>query len=151
MSKETLYGDVLLLAGIISYLGPFRSDIRTELLSKWRKLCQTGNINTSPEDAAKTPDTNMDGPPLETPFGFHIPLSENLQLPLAQALDTPQETPQRKMILKLLLWGCRRSWVQGWPLLVDTEQHQDISSKNCIISGKSKYVQMSFACKIISD
>lgn len=137
MNRETLHGDVLLLAGIISYLGPFRCDIRTELLSKWRKLCQTGNINMDPEDSTDALFTNSDGVLVETHLGFPIALSENLQLPLAQALGVPQETSPRNMILKLLLWGCKRSWVQGWPLLVDTKQHLDISSQSCIISGKS--------------
>lgn len=128
---------MLLLAGIISYLGPFRPDVRTELLSKWRTLCQTGNINMDPEDHAEALFRSSDGEPVEAPLGFPIALSEDVRLPLAQALGVPQETSPRKMILKLLLWGCRRSWVQGWPLLVDAKQHQDISSQNCIISGRS--------------
>lgn len=136
MNRETLHGDALLLAALVTYLGPFRSHIRTELLSKWRKLCQTGNINLSPEDPTDVLVTKSDGALVETPLGFPIALSETLQLPLAQALGVPQDTSLRNMILKLLLWGFRRPWVQGWPLLVDTSQHLDISSQSCIISGK---------------
>lgn len=136
LNRETLHGDVLLLAAIVTYLGPFRSHIRTELLSKWRQLCQTGSINLSPEDPTHVLLTKPDGALVETPPGFPIALSESPQLPLAQALAVPQDTSLRNMILKLLLWGLRRPWVQGWPLLADTNLLLDRSSPSCIISGK---------------
>lgn len=136
-NRETLHGDVLLLAAIVTYLGPFRPHIRTELLSKWRKLCHTGSINRNPEDPTEVLLTKSDGAPVETLPGFPIALSESVQLPLAQALGVPQATSLRNMILKLLLWGFRRPWVQGWPLLVDTKHHQDISCQSCIIIGQS--------------
>lgn len=91
----------------------------------------------NPEDPRNSQFTNSDAAPSCLPLGFPIPLSEKLQMPLVQALGVSQGTPTRRMILKLLLWGCRSSWVQCWPLLADTQQHLDLSSQSCIINGKS--------------
>lgn len=91
----------------------------------------------NPEDPSNSLFSNSDAAPSCPPLGFPIPLSEKLQVPLTQALGVPQGTPTRRMILKMLLWGCRSSWVQCWPLLADTQQHLDLSSQSCVISGKS--------------
>lgn len=90
----------------------------------------------NPEDPTDVLVTKLDGAFVETPLGFPIALSETLQMPLAQALGVSQGTSLRNMILKLLLWGFRRPWVQGWPLLVNASQYLDTSSQSCIISGK---------------
>lgn len=68
---------------------------------------------------------------------FPITVSERLQLPLSQALDMPQDTPPARTVVKLLLWGCRSTWVQCWPLQADIQQHLDISSQSWLITGKS--------------
>lgn len=137
LNKQTSPGDALILAAIISYLGPFGPDIRTELLSKWRELCQTGSININPKDPRISLFTHSDAAPSFPLLGFPILVSERLQLPLGQALGMPQDTPSTRMVVKLLLLGCRCPWVQHWPLLTDTQQHLDISSQNWLITGGS--------------
>lgn len=137
--NQTLPGDALILAGIISYLGPFSPDIRTELLSKWRELCQTGSININPEDPRASLFTYSDTAPPYPTLGFPIPVSERLQLPLGQALCMNkwqlQKTTSARLVSKLLLWGCTSTWVQRWPLLADTQHHLEISCQNCLITG----------------
>lgn len=133
---QSLSGDALILAAIVSYLGPFGPDMRTELLSKWKNLCKTGQFNIKPKDPRTTlftqPDTSSY--PL---LGFPIPVSEKLQIPYGQALGMSQDTTSERMVVKLLLWGCSGAWVQFWPLLVDTHQHLDIISQRWIITGRT--------------
>ncbi|XP_042341799.1 dynein heavy chain domain-containing protein 1 [Plectropomus leopardus] len=136
LNNKTLPGDALILAAIISYLGPFRPDIRTELLSKWTELCQTGSININPKDPRASLFTRSDAAPSHPPLGFPIPVCERLQLPLGRALGMHQNAPSARMVVKLLLWGCRSAWAQRWPLLADTQQHLDISSQSRLITGK---------------
>lgn len=135
LNNQTLPGDALILAAIISYLGPFGPDVRTELLSKWRELCQTGIININREDPRTSLFTHSDTSPSSPVLGFPIAVSESLQLPLGQALGIPRDAPPARVLVKLLLWGCRSAWVQCWPLLADTQQHLDISSQSCLITG----------------
>lgn len=137
LNNQTLLGDALLLAATISYLGPFGPDIRTELLSKWTALCQTGSININPDDPRTSLLTHTDVSPSYPLLGFPILVSERLQRPLGRALGTLQDTPSARMVVKLLLWGCRSAWVQRWPLLADTQLHLDISSQSWLITGRS--------------
>lgn len=134
LNNQTLPGDALILAAIIAYLGPFGPDIRTELLSKWRELCQTGHIDINPTDPRTSLFTQSDTATSYPILGFPILVSERLQRPLGQALGMLQDSPSDRMVKKLLLWGCRSAWVQCWPLLADTQQHLDINSQS--ITGK---------------
>ncbi|XP_070683759.1 dynein heavy chain domain-containing protein 1 [Pempheris klunzingeri] len=136
--NQTLPGDSLILAAAISYFGPFGPDTRTELLSKWGELCRTGRININPEDPRTSLFTHSDTAPSQPLLGFPVLVSERLQLPLGLALGTLQDAPSARMIVKLLLWGCRSVWVQRWPLLADTQQHLDISSQSWFITGGAK-------------
>lgn len=70
-------------------------------------------------------------------YFFPITESKKLQLPLRQALDLPQGTLPARMVVKLLPWGCRRAWVQCWPLLADIQQHLHRSSQSLFVTGKS--------------
>ncbi|XP_068177150.1 dynein heavy chain domain-containing protein 1 [Antennarius striatus] len=125
LSVRASAGDALILAAIVSYAGPFGPDVRKELLSKWRSLCQTGSIDKKPED----PRASLLGPPDATPPdplpGFPIPVSEGLQEPLSQVLYLPLDAPLGQMVVKLLLLGCRRAWLQRPLLLADTDRHAD--------------------------
>lgn len=146
LNNQTLPGDALILAAIISYLGPFGPDMRTELLSKWKELCQTGSIDINPKDPRTSLFTHSDGAPSYPLLGFPIPVSERLQLPLGQALGMLQDAPFARMVVKLLLWGCTTAWVQCWPLLADTQQHPDISSQSWFIKGRSSVLGFAISC-----
>lgn len=111
--------------------------MRIELLSKWRDLCETGHININPKDPRISLFTDSDAAPSHPLLGFPISVSERLQLPLGQALSVLQDAPSARMVIKLLLWGCRSAWVQCWPLLANTQQHLDISSQSWLITGRS--------------
>lgn len=111
--------------------------MRTELLSKWKNLCKTGRLDINPKDPRTSlfaqPDTTSSYPLL----GFPIPVSEKLQIPLGPSLGMSQDSTSARMVVKLLLWGCSGAWVQFWPLLVDTQQHLDITSQRWIITGRT--------------
>ncbi|XP_008294462.1 dynein heavy chain domain-containing protein 1 [Stegastes partitus] len=141
LRNQSVPGDALILAAIISYLGPFAPDIRTELLSKWRVLCQTGSINVNPKDPRTSLFTDFDAAPLIHCPGFPIPVTERLQLPLGQVLGMNEwqleDTLSARLVVKLLLWGYRGGYVQRWPLLADTQQHLEISCQNWLITGEN--------------
>ena len=42
-----IIGNIILVAGSISYLGPFNSKYRTALLDKWMKKCEELKLSTS--------------------------------------------------------------------------------------------------------
>ncbi|XP_054635114.1 dynein heavy chain domain-containing protein 1-like isoform X3 [Dunckerocampus dactyliophorus] len=142
LERQRLPGDAMILAAIMSYLGPFAADVRTELLSKWKELCQTGSIDTNPKDPRSSLIASPDITPTESITSFPVALSEMLRQPLCRALgikhDWPlQDTSSTRLEMKLLLWGCRRSWVKHWPLLADTQHHLEISSHNGVITGET--------------
>uniref|UniRef100_A0AAQ5XW98 AAA+ ATPase domain-containing protein n=1 Tax=Amphiprion ocellaris TaxID=80972 RepID=A0AAQ5XW98_AMPOC len=145
LRNQNVQGDALILAAIISYLGPFGPDIRTELLSKWSELCQTGSININPKDPRTSLFTDFDTAPLIHCFGFPIPVTERLQLPLGQALGMNEwqlgDTVSARMVVKLLLWGHRGPYVQRWPLLTDTQQHLEIRCQNGHNTGENAELQ----------
>ncbi|KAM7394625.1 hypothetical protein PAMP_021413 [Pampus punctatissimus] len=153
LNNQTLPGDALILAAIISYLGPFAPDIRTELQSKWRELCQTGSININPKDPRASLFTYSNTASSNPTLGFSIPVSEKLQLPLGQTLGINkwqlQDAASARLVVKLLLWGCRRTWVQRWPLLVDTQHHLEIGSQNCLITGENATLEKELECGIV--
>ncbi|KAM7419727.1 hypothetical protein PAMA_016693 [Pampus argenteus] len=153
LNNRTLPGDALILAAIISYLGPFAPDVRTELLSKWRELCQTGSININPKDPRASLFTYSDTASSYPTLGFPIPVSERLQLPLSQTLGINkwqlQDAASARSVVKLLLWGCRRTWVQRWPILVDTQHHLEISSQNCLITGENATLEKELDCGMV--
>ncbi|KAM3865290.1 LOW QUALITY PROTEIN: dynein heavy chain domain-containing protein 1-like [Diretmus argenteus] len=138
LNNQTIPGDALILAATISYLGPFGPDIRTELLSKWRTLCQTGSININPEDPRTSLFPHTDPAPPDPPLAVPIPVSEKLHSALARTVGIDQWQVQdltARLVVKLLLWGYRRPWVQQWPLLVDTQHHEDITCQRWHITG----------------
>ncbi|XP_040891858.1 dynein heavy chain domain-containing protein 1 [Toxotes jaculatrix] len=139
LHNQNVQGDALILAAIIAYLGPFAPDIRAELLSKWRELCQTGGININPRDPRICLFAQSDPAPPHPPAGFPIPVSEMLQLPLSRALGVNewqlQDAVSARPVVQLLLWGYRSPLVQCWPLLADIQQHLEISSESWLITG----------------
>ncbi|XP_051940421.1 dynein heavy chain domain-containing protein 1 [Hippocampus zosterae] len=156
LQRQCLPGDAMVLAAIISYLGPFAADVRTELLSKWRVLCQTGIIDANPTDPRSSLFTSSDPATAQPMSGFPVTLSGTLQPLLCRVLGVkdwpPHETATTRLVLKLMLWGCRRSWVKCWPLLADTKHHLEINSKNGVITGETGddvSLGKEFECEIV--
>ncbi|XP_060923144.1 dynein heavy chain domain-containing protein 1 [Limanda limanda] len=139
LQKHNLSGDALVLAAVVAYLGPFPSDVRTELLTKWRNLCETGSINLNPEDPRTSLFPQSNPAPPSPPRGFPIPVFESSQLALGRALGLSdlqiQNTVSSRVVVQLLLWGYRNTQCQRWPLLVDTQQHQERSSQSWFLTG----------------
>ncbi|XP_069387019.1 dynein heavy chain domain-containing protein 1 isoform X2 [Paralichthys olivaceus] len=139
LQNQNLPGDALILAAIMAYSGPFPPDVRTELLTKWRKLCQTGSININPEDPRTSLFTQSDPASLTPHLGFPIHVFERPQLPLGRALGLSdlrlQNSLSSRLVVQLLLWGYRISLGQRWPLLADIQQHQERSSKSWCLTG----------------
>ncbi|KAM4583530.1 dynein heavy chain domain-containing protein 1 [Odontesthes bonariensis] len=150
---QNIPGDALILAAIMSYSGPFGPDIRTELMSKWREFCQTGSISINPKDSRTSLFTNMDAEPISPCLGFPITVTENLLLPLGQTLGMNEwqleSTPSGRLVVKLLLWGYRCSFVQRWPLLADTEQHLEMSSQNRLITGQDAKLEKEIGFELV--
>ncbi|XP_053275768.1 dynein heavy chain domain-containing protein 1 isoform X2 [Pleuronectes platessa] len=139
LQKHNLAGDALVLAAVVAYLGPFPPDVRTELLTKWRKLCETGGINLNPEDPRTSLCPQSHPAPPSPPPGFPIPVFERPQLPLGRALGLSdlqiQNTVSSRLVVQLLLWGYRNTQCQRWPLLADIQQYQERSSQSWFITG----------------
>ncbi|XP_005749883.1 dynein heavy chain domain-containing protein 1 [Pundamilia nyererei] len=139
--NQNVPGDALLLAATVSYLGPFGPDTRTELLRKWQTLCQTGSIDINPNDPRISLFTQLDTVPGSLSLGFPIPVTERLQLPLGQALGMnewqTEDTLSARLVVKLLLCGYRSTYIQHWPLLVDSQQHLEMNFPNSLILGKN--------------
>ncbi|XP_041640066.1 dynein heavy chain domain-containing protein 1 [Cheilinus undulatus] len=149
LNDQTLLGDALTLAAVISYLGPFGPDTRTELLSKWRELCQTGRVEMNPKDLRTSLFAHSDTEKSHPLPGFPITLSESLWLPAGRALGRSQDAPTNRIVVKLLLWGCRRAWVQRWPLLVDAQQHPDVSPQSLLKPGKKTNLEKETECGLV--
>lgn len=143
--NQNVPGDALLLAATISYLGPFGPDTRTELLRKWQTLCQTGSIDINPNDPRTSLFTQLDTVPGSLSPGFPIPVTERLQLPLGQALGMnewqTEDTLSARLMVKLLLCGYRSTYIQHWPLLVDSQQHLEMNFPNSLIPGMCLHFQ----------
>ncbi|XP_047434083.1 dynein heavy chain domain-containing protein 1 [Mugil cephalus] len=148
-------GDALILAAIISYLGPFGPDVRSELLGKWKRLCETGSIDANPHDPRTSLFTRSDAAPPPPSAGFPIPLTERLQLPLGQVLGMKEwqaeETLSARLLVELLLWGHRRPWVRRWPLLTDAQEHLEISSRNWFLTGEKVKLEDEFGMVVCAD
>lgn len=135
LEEQSLRGDALILAAVVSYLGPFGPDVRTQLLSKWRQLLETGSIDVNPED----PRTSLFTRPVSTPprphLGFPIPASHSPLWPLARALGLHRDAAPARPLEKLLLWGCDSACARRWPLLVDPHRPPNTSSHSCPRAG----------------
>lgn len=122
MAKQRIAGDALILAAAVTYLGPFGSDVRQELLHKWHKLCLTGEINMKREDPAL-----FDDAPFTTCENYlAIPISMTFQIALNQILGLDLHRIHgdfSDLVRSVLLWGNKVAWAQRCPLLAD--HHKD--------------------------
>ncbi|XP_077574408.1 dynein heavy chain domain-containing protein 1 [Stigmatopora nigra] len=138
LQRQCLLADAMVLAGFITYLGPFGDDVRDELLSKWRLLCQTGHIDINLKDHRSSLLAFPESP--RPTSGFPMAVSDTLQPLLRRVLDVKDwpsyEPATARLVAKLLMWGCNRSWVKNWTLLADTQHHSEINLNNGIITGE---------------
>ncbi|KAM8879925.1 dynein heavy chain domain-containing protein 1 isoform 2-T5 [Spinachia spinachia] len=132
LEEQSLRGDALLLAAIVSYLGPFGPDVRTEILSKWRQLFETGSIDVNPEDPRTSLFTGPDSTAPRPPPGFPIPASHSPLRPLARAMGLHRAAEAARPLEKLLLWGCNSACARRWPLLVDPQRPPTGTLRLCI-------------------
>ncbi|KAM4612293.1 dynein heavy chain domain-containing protein 1 [Polymixia lowei] len=145
LNNRNIPGDAVVLAATISYLGPFGPDVRTELLSKWKELCLTGNINVDPEDPRTSLFADADPTPPDLPVGFSVPMAEKLESALARAVGLDQwrvRGLQPRLVVKLLLWAYRGPWAQRWPLLANAQHHEEISSGSTLVTGENTRFEM---------
>ncbi|XP_051967401.1 dynein heavy chain domain-containing protein 1 [Xyrauchen texanus] len=137
LSNHNIPGDALLLAGTVTYLGPFGPDIRQELLQKWYKLGLTGEINIKSEDPRMTIFNVV---PLTASENYvPIPVSKTFQIALNRALGLDLHLIQgdySDLVRNVLIWGHRVPCVQSWPLLADVPQHEELTSKTLFSSGQ---------------
>lgn len=130
MNHQTIPGDALILAAIVTYFGPFGSDVRTELLEEWQQLCLHGQAKSKLKDPrlADTVKTPLDIPP-----SFSVPMDKHLQKVLARTIGAEQFVDTHVSpgsVQKLLLWFYKCAWAPRWPLLVDIQQHEDFRSQH---------------------
>ncbi|CAG5928788.1 unnamed protein product, partial [Menidia menidia] len=151
--RQNVPGDAIILAAVMSYLGPFGPDVRRELMSKWRELCQTGSININPQDLRTSLFPNIDSEPISPSHGFPITVTEKMHLPISQILGMKEwqleNTQSDRLLVKLLLWGYRCEFVQHWPLLADTEQYLAMSCQNRLITGESAKLEEEIGFELV--
>uniref|UniRef100_A0AAV2LM78 Dynein heavy chain coiled coil stalk domain-containing protein n=1 Tax=Knipowitschia caucasica TaxID=637954 RepID=A0AAV2LM78_KNICA len=143
-AMETLPGDTLLTAAIISYLGPFGADTRCELLAKWRGLCMTGRLCPAPE-------CSQCGS-LAAPL---VPVSSLPHGPLCQALGVSERPLQAEalsdLLLSVLLSSCSHNCVQRCPLLVDPEHRLDPHQPHSCFRGDHIMALKDFDVDLCAD
>ncbi|KAK8888171.1 hypothetical protein M9Y10_039235 [Tritrichomonas musculus] len=94
--KTTLNGDVLIAAASVAYLGPFTSDFRSEILSKWSDKLKEANIVRQPGGNI----TKILGDPLTT-LQWHLKNLPRDELSIENAI---------------VLNECKK-----WPLIIDPQ------------------------------
>ncbi|XP_062409103.1 dynein heavy chain domain-containing protein 1-like [Sardina pilchardus] len=132
MNFLTIPGDALILAAVITYFGPFGSDVQMELLDKWRELCLHGHTKSNPI-ITDSLESSLYSPP-----AFAIPMDKHLQKTLARTVGDEQCVDlcvSPGSVIKLLLWFYRSGWAPCWPLLADIQQHEEFRSQCMGVKG----------------
>lgn len=131
LDRQNIQGDALILAATVTYLGPFRPDVRQELLQKWHKLCLTG-VETNPHTL--THEEN-----LITSTCVPIPVNKEYQIALNRVLGLDLcliPGDYSDLVRSVVLWGHRVGRVQRWPLLADVHQHELMNSQTLFPTGQ---------------
>ena len=128
------------MAAIVCYLGPFGPALRTELLGKWRLLCQTGGLDPEPQDPRAPLFTHSETSAPDPPPWTGIPLAERLEGALSRALGARPhraESSCDQLVVSLLLWGHRDPRpALFWPLLADAQGcDQEDGPPDWLLSG----------------
>lgn len=137
LANRSIPGDALLLAAVVTYLGPFGPDVRQELLQKWHKLCLDGAINMKLEDPRAT--VFIDVPLATCDHYVAIPVSKTFQIALNRILGLDLHRihgDSTDLVQSVLLWGHRFAWAQRCPLLADHHKHEEPSSQTSFPPGQ---------------
>ncbi|XP_026076980.1 dynein heavy chain domain-containing protein 1 [Carassius auratus] len=137
LANHSIPGDALLLAAVVTYLGPFGPDVRQELLQKWHKLCLDGAINIEPEDPCAT--IFCDVPLAACDHYVAIPVSKTFQIALNRILGLDLlriHGNSTDLFRSVLLWGHRFAWAQRCPLLADHHKHEEPRSQTLFPPGQ---------------
>lgn len=134
MNNHTVPGDALISAAVITYLGPFGSDVRMELLDKWCELCLHGNIKSNLRDPRTSLAVINDSveTPLDFPPAVSIPVDKHLHKVFARTIGAEpcvEQCVSPGSVLKLLVWAYRGVWASRWPLLADIQQHEEFCAQ----------------------
>lgn len=124
LDRQNIPGDALILAATITYLGPFRPDVRKELLQKWHKLCLTGVLH----------DFN-----LTTSTCVPIPVNKEYQISLNRVLGLDLRLTHgdnSDLVRSVVSWGHRVGRFQRWPLSADVHQHELMNSQTLFPTGQ---------------
>nr|XP_060623170.1 dynein heavy chain domain-containing protein 1 [Anolis sagrei ordinatus] len=132
--RSTVYGNALLCAATVSYLGPFPSSRREELLEKWQALLAGCEVPLEPDDIYRTLQAGL---PCPGPAPISPPLLETQQpLDVLSLLSSPGEQriwdrlhkpkdPESRLMATILL-SSLHAQAHRWPLLVDPDRQAHI-------------------------
>ncbi|XP_077782912.1 dynein heavy chain domain-containing protein 1 isoform X3 [Podarcis muralis] len=128
--RTTLYGDALLSAASLSYLGPFPPQRREELLEKWQAVCAGAWGPLGPDDVRRLLQKELPCPGPASHSGLLLAVQQPLHL--ASLLSSPPEqrlwdrvhkpkVPSSRLAGMILLSSIH-SQAHRWPLLVDPDK-----------------------------
>ncbi|XP_054830568.1 dynein heavy chain domain-containing protein 1 [Eublepharis macularius] len=131
---STLYGDALLCAATLTYLGPFPHARREELLRKWQAVCAGTRVSLGPDDVGHLlqkelpcPGSASCGPPLlptQQPFSLVSLLSSPREQRIWDRTHKPKDPKSR--LAALLLYSEAHRQAHRWPLLVDPDKQATV-------------------------
>uniref|UniRef100_A0ABM5FVF4 Dynein heavy chain domain-containing protein 1 isoform X2 n=1 Tax=Pogona vitticeps TaxID=103695 RepID=A0ABM5FVF4_9SAUR len=128
--QSTLYGNALLCAAALCYLGPFPPTRREELLEKWQALCAGAQVPLGPDDIGRLlrpvlpcPSSASLGPPLlavQSPLCLASLLSSPREQRLWDRVHKPKDPGSR--LAAMILRSGIHARAHRWPLLVDPDK-----------------------------
>ncbi|XP_060119766.1 dynein heavy chain domain-containing protein 1 [Heteronotia binoei] len=132
--QSTVFGDSLLCAATVTYLGPFPPARRAELLRKWQALCAGSRVSLGPDDVSQLlqqelpcPGSASCGPPLlpvQQPFRPASLLSSAREQRCWDRTRKPEDPESR--LAALLLYSEAHRQGHRWLLLVDPDKQATI-------------------------
>ncbi|XP_053163641.1 dynein heavy chain domain-containing protein 1 isoform X3 [Hemicordylus capensis] len=133
--QSTVYGDALLCAAALAYLGPFPPPRREELLEKWQAVCAGARrLSPGPDDVRRLlqrelpcPGSASAGPPLlpvQQPFGL-VPLLSSAQEQRTWDRAHKHRDPESRLAA-VLLHSETHALAHRWPLLVDPDRQAQL-------------------------
>lgn len=127
--QSTVFGDALLCAAALTYLGPFPPSRREELLEKWHAMCDGAQVSQGPDDISRLlqrelpcPGSASRAPPLllvQRPFSLVSLLSSPQEQRLWDRVAKPKDPDSR--VAAVLLRSGTHARAHRWPLLVDPD------------------------------
>nr|XP_034971207.1 dynein heavy chain domain-containing protein 1 [Zootoca vivipara] len=128
--RTTVYGDALLAAASLSYLGPFPPQRREELLEKWQAVCAGAWGPLGPDDVRWLLQKELPCPGPASPSDVLLAVQQPLEL--VSLLSSPPEQrlwdrvhkpkdPSSRLVGMILL-SSTHTQAHRWPLLVDPDK-----------------------------